>query len=263
MSDQVTIKSEPTGAFAPEPEQQQPAETSDRPEWLPENFKSPEDLVSSYKELQRKLGGGEAAAPKETEEAPDATKTEATEETQEAPAADIDLPEGAQEKLEAARIDVNALRDEYLEHGELTEESMKALEAAGFPEDIVNEYFEGVQLKSQQLQNQIMSSIGGEENFTAMSKWAQENLSKEELTAYNKAVETSPELAGIAVQGLYSRYTKANGSEPSLIDGGGRSSTSQGFRSYAEMTTAMSDPRYHSDPAYRADIEQRALRSSL
>lgn len=32
------------------------AEEPQRPEWLPDNFKSPEDLASSYKELERKLG---------------------------------------------------------------------------------------------------------------------------------------------------------------------------------------------------------------
>jgi len=31
------------------------ADNPDRPEWLPENFKAPEDLVSSYTELQRTL----------------------------------------------------------------------------------------------------------------------------------------------------------------------------------------------------------------
>jgi hypothetical protein len=33
--------------------------SSDRPEWLPEKFKSPEDLAKSYTELSQKLGGKE------------------------------------------------------------------------------------------------------------------------------------------------------------------------------------------------------------
>ena len=35
------------------------APASDRPEWLPEKFKSPEDLAKSYNELQSKLGSKE------------------------------------------------------------------------------------------------------------------------------------------------------------------------------------------------------------
>ena len=37
------------------------APVSDRPEWLPEKFKSPEDMASSYSELESKLGQGEDA----------------------------------------------------------------------------------------------------------------------------------------------------------------------------------------------------------
>ena len=39
--------------------QQAEAPASDRPEWLPEKFKSPEDLAKSYTELSQKLGGKE------------------------------------------------------------------------------------------------------------------------------------------------------------------------------------------------------------
>ena len=31
-------------------------------------------------------------------------------------------------------------------------------------------------------------------------------------------------------------------------------STTEGFRSQAELVRAMSDPRYDTDPAYRADV---------
>lgn len=51
---------EQIGVSLPEPEAQPQSETApepsaDRPEWLPENFNSPEDLASSYKELQGRL----------------------------------------------------------------------------------------------------------------------------------------------------------------------------------------------------------------
>ena len=35
--------------------------TVDRPEWLPEKFKSPEDMAASYSALESKLGQGEEA----------------------------------------------------------------------------------------------------------------------------------------------------------------------------------------------------------
>ena len=38
-----------------DPAEQDNQEGADRPEWLPENFKSPEDLAASYRESQRKI----------------------------------------------------------------------------------------------------------------------------------------------------------------------------------------------------------------
>ena len=38
-----------------------PQDQSDRPEWLPEKFKTPEDMSKAYSELEKKLG----QAPKE------------------------------------------------------------------------------------------------------------------------------------------------------------------------------------------------------
>jgi hypothetical protein len=41
-------------------EQQQGEVQQDRPEWLPEKFKSPEDLAKSYTELEKKVSGSKA-----------------------------------------------------------------------------------------------------------------------------------------------------------------------------------------------------------
>ena len=35
----------------------------------------------------------------------------------------------------------------------------------------------------------------------------------------------------------------------------------QGYRSNAELARDIADPRYHSDPAFRADVESRLARS--
>ena len=43
-------------------------ETSDRPEWLPEKYKTGEDLAKAYKELESKLGNKDESLRKEIEE---------------------------------------------------------------------------------------------------------------------------------------------------------------------------------------------------
>ena len=52
MAETITITEDETGPEAPVAEDNQ----SERPEWLPEKFKTPEDLAKSYNELSQKLG---------------------------------------------------------------------------------------------------------------------------------------------------------------------------------------------------------------
>ena len=53
MAESITITEDDTGPEAPVAEDNQ----SERPEWLPEKFSSPEDLAKSYSELEKKLSG--------------------------------------------------------------------------------------------------------------------------------------------------------------------------------------------------------------
>ena len=63
MSESLTQDNVAEGADAPvdAPADTQTATSTsgDRPEWLPEKFKSPEDLAKSYSELSQKLGAKE------------------------------------------------------------------------------------------------------------------------------------------------------------------------------------------------------------
>ena len=55
MADAVTITEDQTGPEAPPPVEQPTDNSTDRPDWLPEKFSSPEDLAKSYAELEKKL----------------------------------------------------------------------------------------------------------------------------------------------------------------------------------------------------------------
>jgi hypothetical protein len=92
-------------------------------------------------------------------------------------------------------------------------------------------------------------------------KWASENLSDAEVESFNKAVSLGdPHIGRLAVQGLISQFTKADG--PRLVDGerimGDRGDV---FSSHAQIQQAMSDPRYDNDPAYRDAVSKKILRS--
>ena len=213
-------------------------EEAERPEWLDEKFESPEDMAKAYQELQKKMSQPKKQAPKkEAEPAP----TEAT-----------------------ANAIENATQ-EFSETGELSDKAFEALEAAGLPRDFVEQYISGQKAMSVQQAQTIQEAIGGQGNYEAMSEWAGENLADGDLEAFNAIVEGgSVEQARVAVKGLYAQFVAAGGQGPALYQG---STSGDGgvkpFGSTAQVTEAMRDPRYATDPAYREQVEKRMAVSSI
>jgi DNA/RNA endonuclease YhcR with UshA esterase domain len=95
--------------------------------------------------------------------------------------------------------------------------------------------------------------------------WASENLSEAEINAYNTTVNgKNIEATKLAIAGLNARYKNAEGIEPNLSKGERPSSSNaSGYRSWAEVTAAMSDPRYSKDVAYQADVQAKLKNSKL
>lgn len=271
MTDSVVINSAPT-AGAPEGHEQKmidlvdqantvqtenfdpPAETAttseDRPEWLPEKFKSPEELAKAYAELESKIG---KAPPKETEAKP------------------LDIPNPAEATEEQANqtladrgLNMEKFSAEFSQNGSLSPESYKELEAAGIPQATVDLYIEGQKALATQYESTVKAEVGGDESYTQMVDWAKSNMSPAEIQAFNAAVSSgSIDQAKLAVLGLQARYTSVNGSEPKRTIGGKSSATADVFESTAQLIAAMRDPRYKNDPAYRASVQNKLARSSV
>lgn len=241
MVETVEIKQEETTSEKPVEENV----TQSKPEGLPEKFKSVEDLAKSYQELEKKLGDSQ---PKETE----VSKNDNS---------DLDIAEKA---VETAGLNMDTLASEYAEKGELDEKSYNALEKAGIPKDYVNQFIEGQKAIADQQASSIKNMVGGSEAYTEMTAWAAENMSEEEKTAYNTAVNSKDiETAKLAVVGLKAKFEKANGNEPNLLEGKATVSGEKGYASWAEVTRAMSDDRYSKDPAYQALVKEKLSKSDL
>jgi len=219
----------------------------ERPEWLPEKFKSPEDMAKAYSALESKLG-----QPQREEEV--------SEEVQELVSADASE---ISEVLGANGIDFDVLQQEYQELGGLSEDAYAALEEAGFPEAVVDQWIAGQQAISQQVQTEMFSLVGGQEQYQELVGWAADALPESEIDAFNATMATQdPNMIRLAIQGLNARYRSE--AAPSLLQGGtGPVSTGGKFESTAELTAAMSDPRYEKDPAYRQQVSDKLARSSL
>lgn len=241
MVETVEIKQEETTSEKPVEENV----TQSKPEGLPEKFKSVEDLAKSYQELEKKLGDSQ---PKETE----VSKNDNS---------DLDIAEKA---VETAGLNMDTLASEYAEKGELDEKSYEALEKAGIPKDYVNQFIEGQKAIADQQASSIKNMVGGSEAYTEMTAWAAENMSEEEKSAYNTAVNSKDiETAKLAVVGLKAKFEKANGNEPNLLEGKGTVSGEKGYASWAEVTRAMGDERYSKDPAYQAMVQEKLANSNL
>ena len=220
--------------------EEEPEAEEERPEWLDEKFESPEDMAKAYKELQKKMSKPKAEK-KESAKAEEASAPEAT--------------TGA----------IDAARNEFTENGELSDKAFDALEAAGLPREFVEQYIAGQQAMSVQQAATIQESIGGAGNYEAMAEWAGENLADGDLDAFNAIVEgQSVEQARVAVKGLYAQFQAAGGKGPALVQGSTSGDAGvKPFGSTAQVTEAMRDPRYASDPAYRENVEKRMSVSSI
>lgn len=226
-----------------------PQEQSERPPWLPEKFKSPEDMSKAYSELEKKLGQPTEEASEEPEQVEEKAedKEEQTEEN----------------TSEASQVLEKASEEFWSNDGEMSEETYDALEKAGYPKHIVDSYAEGMAALAEKQQGELNSLTQG--NYESMVEWANENLAQEELNSIQDTIAGSDmSMAKLAVQGLYARYQNEVGAKPKLTQGAVNGVSTMPFRSMQELARAQSDPRYKSgDKAYHEEIDRRLQVSNI
>ena len=224
-------------------------------------FKTVEDLVGSYKELEGKLG-----AIDQTREEPEGVAEEETEE-QETETNDSEFNaeeiygDGLASVLEEVGIDPQDISNRFQENDEISEDDYSKLSEAGFSKQIVDTYLDGLRnagMAGEVDAQGIKDSVGGDESYGQMVSWAMENLPADEVDAFNKLTDVGDGPAiKLAVQGIFSQYNNAMGVEPSLYSGRPAAGGPTPYRSTAEVVTAMSDPRYGKDVTYTEDVQRR------
>jgi hypothetical protein len=202
----------------------------ERPSWLPEKFKSPEELAKAYGELEKKQ-----SAP--------ATKTETTQKTSE--------------------VSLDSLFSSLDENGALPEEAYENLSKAGISRAVADRYLAGQRAIAAQQTAELSEAVGGEDNFKALMDWAGKNLSKSEISAYNDLIDKgNTEAAKLMLGAFEQKYIDKNGSEPRLVNGSNAPVTGEGgYASQAELLADMRDKRYSTDAAYRARVEARLAKT--
>lgn len=211
--------------------------TTDRPEWLPEKFKSPEALAEAYAELERKISSN----------------------TPEAPSEDVG---DVKSVVTAAGVDFDAMQTEYNTNGELSEATYTRLSEAGFPKGLVDGWIAGQKALATQATNNILSEVGGEKVYAKATEWAATNLSEGERAAYNKVVAngTVDEVV-FAMKGLIARsgVTEVTTPPPSekMVDGSSSTAGVTPYGSVDEFKADMRNQAYSKDASFRAKVDAR------
>ena len=222
-------------------------------------FKTVEDLANSYKELEGKLGATETTE-EETEEVTEENESETNYH-------DI-YGDGLAEVLDEVGIDPEDITNRFLETGNINDDDYTKLQEGGFSKQVIDTYLDGIRSQGNVAEiakgeiSDIQQIAGGEQGYEQMRSWANENLSKDEIVAFDNLTATgSAPAIKLAVQGLYSQYSNAMGIEPDLVSGRPSSNGLAPYRSAAEVTAAMSDPRYGKDMTYTGTVQEK-LRGS-
>lgn len=217
-------------------------------------YKNAEDLESAYLELQKKLG--------QQDEDGDVDEGEADE-----------YEEELSEDAPAVSLINEASAEYYANDGTLSEETIAKFSEMS-SQDLVNAYLEiqannpqaptqAAEMTEAQI-NSVQNAAGGEANYNRVVQWAADNLPDNQIDAFDSVVDSgNPAAINIAFQGLQAQYNDANGYEGRMLQGKAPSNSRDVFRSQAELVAAMSDPRYESDEAYRADVVEKLDRSDV
>ncbi|MBN9348932.1 MAG: hypothetical protein J0I48_22480 [Devosia sp.] len=219
-----------------------------RPDNVPEKFWDAtkgevrtDELLKSYSELEK----GKPTAASETPAPGD--------------------PNAAREAATAAGLDFDAIVAEYTKNGSLSTETRAAIVAKGITEQTLNDYIAGQEAIAAGIRTDVFSTVGGEEAYTSMVAWAGKGgLTPAEVASFDKVMDSGDVgQIKLAVAGLHAKFTAAGGTEPKLLGGGSEPDGGDVFTSRAQVTSAMRDPRYAKDPAYRAEVQAKLGRSNV
>lgn len=223
---------------------EKPSETSEtRPEWLPEKFANAQELAKAYGELEKK-------------------QSQTIEKNKE-PSTTEQLKINKEKVEQATGLGLDNYYDEYANSGSLSEQSYKDLASKGLDKTLVDSYIAGQNALADRHVNTIYSVVGGQENYNNIVKWASDNLSENEVKAFNDTMDNGTlDQAQLAITGIQAKYNTVY-KEPALFSGEKADSSKGVYRSVGEMLRDINDPKYSTDSAFRADVEAKVKASNV
>jgi len=178
------------------------------------------------------------------------------------------------EKTEQASVEYAVTQDdwkswtvEFATKGELSAETKEHIkQKTKLPDYVIDDYMTGQKAKLEVAYKKAADLIGGNDKLNKVFTWASKNLSQTEQDGINAALAT-PNWE-IALLGLTTKYEKANGNtaktnEPPATGKKVPVSATQvpatAYKTKREFQVERNNPRFMTDPKYRAAVEKRML----
>ena len=236
-------------------------------------YKSAEELESAYLELQKKLG----ESP--TEEAEPESESEYELYTDDGNVNYETANELYGDQLgnlfKDNNIDPFAMSKHFEENGgKLNDEMYGQLEKAGLSKSVVDNYLDGVRnevgfnpdpaepVLSEADVNELKGLAGGEEGYKNLMEWAGNNLGEDAAKDYDAVLATGNKSAvKFAITALLGKYEDSMGRDSKIVTG--KESSTENYRSMAEVVRDMNKPEYQTDEAYRDDVLRKLAQSNL
>lgn len=224
---------------------------------IPEKFRGAADPVQALAEAYAALEQKQAAGDKPAEDAKSADAKEGG-----------DAAETAWTDDPAQPIPMESLEEEYYANDKsLTDATYEALEKRG----ITRAQADGF-IAAQEAQNELMiarvgQALGGDDQIDATLAWMKTGMSKADALAHNAVIEQAKKtndvtLAVTAMREAHAKMVAATGKAPTLVTAeAGTRASADVFESTEQVTEAMRDPRYKTDPAYRKSVAAKLERS--
>lgn len=158
--------------------------------------------------------------------------------------------------LENKGVNFDNLAKEFDENGQLSNESLQALEKAGYPKSVVDAYIHGLEATADKFVSDVISMVGSKEEYQRLVSYIQTQPDTT-INAFNALIESGNlNQIKLAINGLKSDMVRTYGTNGSTIMAGNNVGLSA-FKSDNEMVQAMSDPRYGKDPAYTQEVYRK------
>ena len=234
-------------------------------------YKSAEDLEAAYLELQKKLGQSEST--EETAEPESEYQMYNDDGAVNYDTANELYGEQLGNLFKDNNIDPFEMNQYFAENGgTLSEDMYSQLGKAGLTKEVVDNYLAGVRKEvgiesaepvlSESEIKDLKNLAGGERGYDNLMEWAGQNLDQEAIKDFDDVLATGNKSAiKFAITALMGKYEDSQGRDSKIVTG--KESSTETYRSMAEVVRDMNKPEYQNDEAYRDDVLRKLSASNL